>query len=194
MGIHYIEDTELQKIVEAVKEKNRIDVLKGSEMADEITKNVLLNKIITNDASAPYSINAEELEGINWLRSYAFFGCEGLTSISLPETVATINNNVFYNCKDLYSIEFKGNLKTIGSRCFTNCDNLQKIILRGNTVAKLLDGSLIDTSYMGAFTPSMAGIYVPSELVEKYKAATNWSAFFMLIKPLEMADEELEVW
>lgn len=193
MSIHYIEDAELQKVVEAVKNKNRIETFNGADLAKEIRKEVLLKKIITNDASAPYSISAEELEGITWLRSYAFFGCEGLTSIVLPETLTLINNNIFYNCKDLYSVEFKGNVSTIGTNCFRNCENLQKIILRGNVVAKLRDETIID-SYCGAFDPTMAGIYVPSELIEEYKAATNWSAFFMLIKPLEMADEVLEVW
>lgn len=194
MGFHLIEDDQLQEVVEAIKHKNNIDTFNGADMAKEILKNPLLAKVVTNDARAQYSINAEELEGCqNLIRSYAFYGCEGLTSIAFPEEVTKINNNVFYNCKDLYSIEFKGNLDYIGTNCFRGCNNLQKIIIRSNKVAKLSDSSLIDT-YFGAFTPSMAGIYVPSGLIEQYKEATNWSAFFMLIKPLEDADEELEVW
>ena len=194
MGIHYIEDNELKKITDAIKEKNRIETFNGADMAQEIRRNPMLNKIITNDASTQYSITEEDLKGCSgMIRSYAFYGCAGLTSIVIPKEITSINNNVFYNCKDLYSVEFKGNIKNMGINCFKSCENLQKLILRGNTVPKTTDSTLLDT-YMGAFTPSMAGIYVPSNLIEQYQNTTVWKDFFMLIKPLEQADEELETW
>lgn len=198
MGIHYIENNELKKITDAIKEKNRIETFNGADMAQEIKRNPLLNKIITNDASAHYSISADELEGCGSLiRTYAFYGCVGLTSIVFPETVLKINKNVFNGCSDLYSIEFKGNLDFIGENAFRSCNKLQKLILRGNKVPSFQSvgaNPIMDAEYLSSFDPTLAGIYVPSEMIEKYNADTIWKNFFMLIKPLEQADEELDTW
>ena len=180
MGIHYIEDNELQKITDAIKEKNRIDTFKGADMAKEIKRNPLLNKIITNDASAQYSISADELEGCgNLIRTYAFYGCAGLTSIVFPETVTKINKYVFRDCADLYSVEFKGNLDFIGDGAFYDCNKLQKLIIRGNKVPSVNGSSLMEAEYFSSFDPNVAGIYVPSEMIEKYNTDSEWKNYFM---------------
>lgn len=39
---------------------------------------------------------------------YAFYGCEGLTSITIPDSVTSIGEKTFYNCSKLETIIFKG--------------------------------------------------------------------------------------
>jgi hypothetical protein len=70
-------------------------------------------------------------------------------------------------------------LTTIGSGVFGSCSKLAKLILRSNTLCAL--------SSAGAFTstPIAKGtgfIYVPDDLVDTYKGATNWSTYANQIK------------
>ncbi len=55
----------------------------------------------------PASLKEVVVTGGN-LRSYAFSGCKGLTSITIGEGVTSIGEGAFYNCTSLTSITFNG--------------------------------------------------------------------------------------
>ena len=46
----------------------------------------------------------EELYSVNSIGLYAFVGCDGLTSITIPISVTTIEGDAFYNCENLESV------------------------------------------------------------------------------------------
>ena len=69
----------------------------------------------------------------------AFHGCEGLTSINIPDSVTSIGNSAFQICRGLTSITIPDSVKNIGSYVFHSCNNLTTTIgdgwvkVRGNT-------------------------------------------------------------
>ena len=108
-----------------------------------------------------------------------------MTSIDLP-ACTSIGNYAFSSCKSLTSIDLPA-CTNIGTDAFKYCTALTSI--------KLANASKICTlSNSDAFksTPiaNKAGyIYVPDELVEQYKKATNWSVYASQIKPLSAYTE-----
>lgn len=54
----------------------------------------------------------------------AFEGCNGLTSITIPNTVTLIEGRAFFGCSELTSVEIPSTVTSIGSSAFYNCNNL----------------------------------------------------------------------
>ncbi len=63
--------------------------------------------------------------------SYAFNGCNSVTSVVIPNTVTTIKNKAFYVCLGLTSITIPDSVTSIGSGAFSYCTSLKKIKLTG---------------------------------------------------------------
>lgn len=63
----------------------------------------------------------------------AFYGTN-VSSVSIPESVTTIEERAFYNCKTLESVNIPKGLKEIGSHTFYGCGNLRDISLPENLV------------------------------------------------------------
>lgn len=59
----------------------------------------------------------------------AFYECENLTSVILPETVTTIGDNAFQGCTSLASVSLPDSLKEIGGDAFRGCKSLSSIKL-----------------------------------------------------------------
>ena len=132
----------------------------------------------------------------------AFNGCSKLTSVNIP-LATSIGSSVFDECKKLTSVKFLlaksvssyaffgcteltsaefAAVKSFGSSVFASCTALKTLILRNATRVTL--------STTGAFTntPITSGkgyIYVPSALIDSYKAAVNWSTFAKQFRKLE---------
>ena len=58
-----------------------------------------------------------------------FFGCESLTSITIPSSVTSINDNTFNGCKSLKTVNITSNITSIGSNAFEDCSNLTSITI-----------------------------------------------------------------
>ena len=66
--------------------------------------------------------------------SSAFYGCKGLTSISIPNSVTSIGDGAFRDCSSLTSVTIPNSLTSIGSSAFSGCSGLTSIIVeKGNT-------------------------------------------------------------
>ena len=59
----------------------------------------------------------------------AFFGCSGLTNITIPDSVTSIGISAFYNCTGLTSITIPDSVTNIGISAFDGCNNLQDIYI-----------------------------------------------------------------
>ena len=65
----------------------------------------------------------------------AFYCCNGLTSITIPNSVTTIGNSAFYSCDGLTSITIPNSVTTIGVEAFSNCGSLTSIVVaEDNTI------------------------------------------------------------
>lgn len=57
----------------------------------------------------------------------AFYGCTGITSISIPSSVTSIGNNAFTYCSGLTSISIPNSVTSIGYFAFSNCSGLVSV-------------------------------------------------------------------
>ena len=67
--------------------------------------------------------------GIKSLGPKAFDSCSSLTSISLPNSLTTIEPYAFHSCENLTTISLPNSLTTIGSYAFEHCDSLTSVSL-----------------------------------------------------------------
>lgn len=109
-----------------------------------------------------------------------FYACYALHTVNLPSLIS-ISTNMFAYSSLLKRLDFPS-VESISGGAFSGCARLVTVILRkADTVCTLEN--------VNAFTntPIAKGtgyIYVPDDLVEQYKAATNWSTFANQIKPI----------
>ena len=67
--------------------------------------------------------------------SYAFSGCNYMTSVTIPNGVTSIGSYAFYDCISLTSFTIPRNVINIGRSAFENCSGLTSIsVASGNTV------------------------------------------------------------
>ena len=95
----------------------------------------------------------------------AFSGCTNLTTIDLPECTS------------------------IGDGAFASCVSLTTIILSGNQVVTLKNIRAFNNS---AIANGTGYIYVPDNLVDSYKTATNWSTYANSIIPISELPSNLK--
>ena len=73
--------------------------------------------------SGKYSIR----KGVKVIGNGAFFGCESLVNINIPNSVTTIGEEAFVSCDSLTSINIPNSVTTIGKGAFGWCDSLTSI-------------------------------------------------------------------
>ena len=67
-------------------------------------------------------------EGVTSIGHDAFYGCEGITSVSFPSTLETIGDNAFAS-SGLTSVDISAGLTTINYGAFMNCANLSSVTI-----------------------------------------------------------------
>ena len=84
----------------------------------------------------PSSITHEaKTYNVTRICGFAFDGCSGLTSITIPNSVTSIGAAAFQNCKSLTSITIPSSVTSIGRSAFPSCSGLTSIkVESGNTM------------------------------------------------------------
>lgn len=62
------------------------------------------------------------------LGNYAFFECESLKEIELPDGLTVIGVRAFYKCESLWSIKIPNSVTTIREEAFAQCDALTSVV------------------------------------------------------------------
>ena len=65
--------------------------------------------------------NIKVTGNVNKIGSYAFYYCQKLSTVILPDDITEISNSAFYNNRALTLSKLPNNLKTIGQSAFYNC-------------------------------------------------------------------------
>ena len=63
------------------------------------------------------------------LGDYAFYGCSGLTSLTLPSGVTSIGEGTFYGCSGLTSLTIPSGVTSIGDWAFSGCSGLTSLTI-----------------------------------------------------------------
>ena len=114
-----------------------------------------------------------------------FYACYALHTVNLPSLIS-ISSNMFAYSSLLKRLDFPS-VESISGGAFSGCSRLVTLVLRkADTVCTLANVNAFTNTSIAKGT---GYIYVPDNLVEQYKAATNWSTYASQIKPIS----ELEV-
>ena len=114
-----------------------------------------------------------------------FYACYALHTVNLPSLIS-ISSNMFAYSSLLKRLDFPS-VESISGGAFSGCARLVTLILRkADAVCTLANVSAFSGT---PIAKSTGFVYVPDNLVEQYKAATNWSTYANQIKPIS----ELEV-
>lgn len=67
--------------------------------------------------------------GVTSIGAAAFYACQSLTSITIPNSVTSIGVTAFYACRSLTSITIPNSVTVIGASAFRDCDLLASITI-----------------------------------------------------------------
>ncbi len=115
-------------------------------------------------------------ESVTSLGASAFATCQSLEEIVVPDGVSVIPDKCFYSCTGLKRAVFGTGVKSIGADAFTKYKTvtasfqLKELVLKSGSV--VTGGANFDSEIAGKAT-----VYVPEQLVEAYKADTDWGKF-----------------
>jgi hypothetical protein len=77
----------------------------------------------------------------------AFCDCFSLTSITIPNSVSSIEDRTFFSCSSLTNITIPNNVTNIGDSAFFYCPSLTAITVdASNSFYSSVDGVLFDRS------------------------------------------------
>lgn len=152
-----------------------------SKMADYFKPTVYLGKITSLTIPEGISVispsvfyNCSSLKTIllpktvTTILSHAFFA-SGITSITLPKSLVTIDGiSHFNNCYNLSTVIFEGHCPNIPQYCFWKCNNINYFDFSNCTS--------VPTLYSAGSLGHASGcvIKVPSALLSEWQNATNW--------------------
>ena len=112
----------------------RIDVSENNTSYASVD-GILYNKAKTEFIIIPKAIQGVVTipSGVTNIGNWAFFNCNGLTSIFIPSGVNEIGEYAFYLCRNLVDVFIPNSVAGIGQYAFYNCSKLERISFDGTT-------------------------------------------------------------
>jgi hypothetical protein len=153
----------------------------------------------TNDSPFIYRNDVISVDlsnsGLVYINGTAFYGCSGLTSVNIPDSVTKIGNSTFNGCSGLTSVTIPNSLTSIGTYAFGGCSRLTSINIPDlvteigmwafggcSSLTSVTCNALIPpTLGINNFTAENDTLYVPSESVSTYQSNDKWSTAFTTI-------------
>lgn len=126
------------------------------------------------------SLQTISLQKLVTISSYTFQNCTSLTSVDLP-MLTNLAPYVFIGCTSLTKLDLPM-LSNIENYGLYNATALNTLILRNETMCTLGSSSPL---YGTPIASGTGYVYVPSALVDTYKADSNWSTFAAQIRAIE---------
>ena len=96
---------------------------------------------------------------------YAFYGCSGLTSLTIPSGVTSIGNYAFEGCSGLTSLTIPSGVTSIGNYAFNGCSGLTSIYVYPENLPEL------GTDIFTGCDAKNCTVYVPKGTYDAYKSS-----------------------
>ena len=106
-----------------VSEDNIRYALKDGEAVVARQDEDLIGEVVL-PASVTYNGN---IYSVTSMGNRAFYNCDSLTSITIPDSVTSIGDSAFYWCSSLTSITIGNGVTSIGDSAFWYCDSLKEV-------------------------------------------------------------------
>lgn len=153
------------------------------------------------------NVNLTEDSRLTTIGASAFDSCTSLVTFNLPATVRALGEGAFNGCSSLSNFNFSADapitfttinantfngtlidalvlpesISTINANAFNGMTHLNSLTLNNDRVVTLRDVNAFNETLI---TSNSGAIYVPSDLVDSYKSASNWSTFSEIIFPI----------
>ena len=140
------------------------------DMAGDNKLMVTGSSFYLGDVVIPSSVTyGGSIYSVTGIRSEAFSGRTGLTSVTIPESVTSIGWGAFSGCRGLTSVTIPESVTGIGSQAFSGCTGLQSIVVaENNSSYASLEGVLFnkDKTTLIQCPGKKAGAYmIPSSVI-----------------------------
>ena len=109
-------------------------------------------------------------QGVTTIGDYAFYGCENVTSVTLPDTVTQIGKLAFYGCKNLRTLTVPDSVLVVEDYAFAKA-GLQSIVFRGS--APVLGAGIFAGLNAEVRYPTAAAGWT-EEVRQSYTGSVNW--------------------
>ena len=106
----------------------------------------------------------------------AFSDCTGLASIVIPNSVTEIGGWAFYSCSGLTSIDIPNSVTAIGDSAFYDCGRLTDVYCYIADLSKVSSGN--DQFYKRNGSYSGRTLHVRQGTADAYRADENWYPYF----------------
>lgn len=139
-----------------------------------------------NGCEKVQTLDLPKLASLTGTASRVFYGMKKLKEINLPELVTAPNMSLtFSQCTDVERILLPKLGGTSLTQTFYNCYRLHTLVLGGSTLNTLANtNAFTNVGTNAEYAPNGISIYVPDDMVNTYKTATNWTAYADKIKPM----------
>ena len=141
-------------------------------------------------------IDNEEVTEVNLttatkISSYAFYGCTGLTSVTIGNGVTSIGDSAFEYCTGLTNIEIPSSVTSIGGSAFNNCTGLTSINIPSSVTSIGSDAFYFCTGLTSVYLPSTVqtigsypfnfcstSLVIYTDLAEGATVPTGWGSMW----------------
>ena len=112
-------------------------------------------------------------DGTKTVGLYAFWGCENLDTVKIPQSVTSIEASAFSHCSGLTYVTIPDSVTTIDQEVFNGCSNLTEVNFEGDapTINRDAFFEVIATCYYPANNDTWA-----TDVMQPYGGALGWFA------------------
>ena len=108
-----------------------------------------------------------------------FWGCSSLESISLPEGVSILHDNLFRDCASLVSATLPSSIDSIDFNLFTHCNNLKDVYCYAKTTP------ITNENVFRLCNINEVVLHVPAHSRSLYKQTSPWNGFKSIVPIVE---------
>ncbi len=114
----------------------------SSSYSKEYSGGIVIHETVTYGGKT-YSVTS--------IGEWAFYGCSGLTSVTIPNSVTSIGSYAFWRCSGLTSVTIPNSVTSIGYSAFYECSGLTSVTI-GNNVTSIGKDAFRDCSRLTSVT------------------------------------------
>lgn len=123
-------------------------------------------------------------EGTLGIAERAFIDCNGLTSVTIPNSVTSIGINAFNGCTNLTSVTIPNNVTSIGDAVFYNCSGLTSITIPNSVT------SIGESAFYGC--SGLTSIAIPNGVISiggsAFRACSSLTSVIICCSPTSIGD------